>query len=675
MPRRSSRRRTEPTADAPPREPVAVAAPNRSVVLALAGLVVAGALALLLLLHGYTLRWPFISDDYIFIQQTRSGSLDKLFLGFTIAQNYFRPLGRELYFYAGWKLLGNHPFAFRVLNLAILLAIVALVFVLARRLMDRRAGVVAALVFALLYPHAVLMGWISCSQDLLATTLGTVSALLFVNGRARAAALAYFFALFCKESVAALPLILAAALAWEARGRGPMRTVRESVTRTAPLWIATLVWAVIVLTARVAKRAWVAGESFPVADIAMSPNALFEGYVSGLRAFVYIDQPWGALMKSLTGGGVPYAVIAVAAALGAGLAWWAGRDPEALEADARAASDASPSALPLAVSWTLFGTIPPGLAGHHFSAYYIAFAGVGYALLVGRVLRRAPAWSVGALLALAGFLDVTANGVESFRVTRVQAEPPGVSYVTTARLQREVAFLDTLRAALDRTPPPRGAVVYLSHAPRGIGFATAGSRAPRVWYDDPGLDLEYILTYRPEDRSRPALFLRFERARWSFVPLPNALVDAMANADGAMARGAWAEARNDLARALTIAQPGVHDLERVESLNTVGVASRQLGDTASARVAWQQALAIDPTHRGALLNWAGLCGEQGRFDDARVLVERVLQDTPDDPIAMLLLVRVERAAGKPHAAEEAWSRLARAQPQFADSVLKASGPP
>jgi hypothetical protein len=419
-----------------------------------------------------------------------------------------------------------------------------------------------------------------------------------VNGRGRAAAVSYFFALFAKESVAALPLIFVAALAWEARGRGVVRALRESAARTAPLWIATGVWAVIVLAARVSKRAWVAGESFPIADIAMSPNALLEGYVSALRAFVYIDQPWGALMKSLANGGVPYAVIAVAAALGAGLAWWAGRDPAALEADAHDARATSPSAVPLAASWTLIGTIPPGLAGHHFSAYYIAFAGVGYALLVGRLLRRAPAWSIGAVLALAGFLDVTANGVESFRVTRVQAEPPGVSYVTIARLQREVAFLDTLRAALDRTPPPRGAVVYLSHAPRGIGFATAGSRAPRVWYDDPALDLEYILTYRPEDRSRPALFLRFDRPRWSFVPLPNALVDAMADADGAMSRGAWAEARR-LGRALTIAQPGV----RTSSASSRGTRRRRepaLGDTASARIAWQRALAIDPTHRGAL---------------------------------------------------------------------------
>ena len=95
--------------------------------------------ALLLALHGYVLRFPFISDDYVFICGTWAGSLRNLFGAFHTVQNYFRPLGRELYFGALSLVAGNHPLAFHLINFAVLLATVALVMALGTRLAGPRA--------------------------------------------------------------------------------------------------------------------------------------------------------------------------------------------------------------------------------------------------------------------------------------------------------------------------------------------------------------------------------------------------------------------------------------------------------------------------------------------------------------------------------------------------------
>src|SRR5262249_41511704 len=154
--------------------------------------------------------------------------------------NYFRPVGRELYFYAVSRIAGHEPLAYRVVNLGILAAIIAMVVALARRLSGPRAAIFAGAAFTLFYPASVLMGWVSCSQDLLATAFGLVAALLWLRQRTVWAAVAYFLALFSKESVAPLPLVLAA---WQAWGEGAKGGAwKDALRRTLPLWIAAAVW-------------------------------------------------------------------------------------------------------------------------------------------------------------------------------------------------------------------------------------------------------------------------------------------------------------------------------------------------------------------------------------------------------------------------------------------------
>src|SRR5689334_6616873 len=100
----------------PSRKPITIAAPApspaKAPTLALTGprewaVVSAAFAALLLILHGPALLWPFVSDDFVFLDASRD--LRQLFSSFDVYSNYFRPIGRELYFFAGHLLARNDP--------------------------------------------------------------------------------------------------------------------------------------------------------------------------------------------------------------------------------------------------------------------------------------------------------------------------------------------------------------------------------------------------------------------------------------------------------------------------------------------------------------------------------------------------------------------------------------
>src|SRR5690348_4670874 len=68
--------------------------------------------SLLLVLHGRYLLWPFVSDDIVFVDASRQPG--QLFSTFHQYSNYFRPVGRELYFFAGHLLAGHHPLPYHM---------------------------------------------------------------------------------------------------------------------------------------------------------------------------------------------------------------------------------------------------------------------------------------------------------------------------------------------------------------------------------------------------------------------------------------------------------------------------------------------------------------------------------------------------------------------------------
>lgn len=617
--------------------------------------------ALLLILHGPALLWPFVSDDFVFLDASRD--VRQLFSSFDVYSNYFRPIGRELYFFAGHLLARNDPFPYHVFNFLVLLAIVVLVVALGRRLGGVRLGLLAGLGYALLYSHHLALAWISCSQDLLAALLGLCAMHALLSKQRWRAGLWHLAAMLAKESVAAFPIVYAIWRALEpAAGKSWRQRMATGLGESAPLWAATAAWGVLVMTARIVRHAWAKGQGTALADVTLSIGGLWEGLRSALLSYFALEQPWDAIVRAFSEPGLPWLVLG-AALLVVGAIAWRSRGAEA--PGGRAAS-----AFRLGLAWAVVGAFPIALAGHHYSAYYITFSGIGFALCVGALLARAPLGVALVVFAAQTVLGHAADRVDLFNFAKM-TPTAGVSFITTTRLDVERRFLDSLHVAMDRVRPSRGSVVYMSHAPHYSTFVTMSGRAPRVWFEDPGLELRPIGDYRG-DQVRPHFFLRFVPETRGFVNVPNELMQSYLAAEDAMNARQFARALVDLDRAMQLVADSGPAVVRLDLLNNRGFALSMLGDTAAARASWRQALALQPSFESAALNLARVDASAGRLGAARETLEQLLAHAPNAPDALSMLVRVQQAQGDAAAANATFARLAAADPERAEALRRAS---
>jgi len=270
------------------------------------------------------------------------------------------------------------------------------------------------------------------------------------------------------------------------------------------------------------------------------------------------------------------------------------------------------------------------------------------------------------VLAAGAVVGEAANRVDLFNFARMEPEA-GVSFITLGRFEYEIAFLDSLHVALDRTRPARGSVVYLSHAPHYTTFVTIRGACARVWFEDPGLGLGTIGDYHAPE-ARPHAFLRFDPASRGFVHVPNEVMDADLAAERAMDQHRPGDARIALDRALALLPAAGPGVVRLDLLNNRGFACAALGDTSSARDSWRRALAIDPGFASAALNLARLDAPAGRLADARATLERLLAHAPSDGEALSLLVRVQRVQGDVTGAQATLTKLAEVDPERAASL-------
>jgi tetratricopeptide (TPR) repeat protein len=629
---------------------------------------------LLLALHGGALRWSFISDDFILLDHVLHRTAAQVLFDPRVDQSYFRPLGREAYFLTLSRLAGPHPFAFHLANFALLLSCAALVMALGARLFGPRAGLLAAACYALLHTHRVLIGWVSCAQDLIATLFGVLAVLLHLRGRRVLGAFAFGAAMLAKESVALLPLALfVTEFARTSRGERADARIKRAVVAIAPYAVVGAAWLALVMSVRAWKHTWAPGDTMLVADVSFHPANLIEALRTALLAPIALDPPWRDLTLTASRTALPWIAMAIAAALG----FLATRFP-AGHRDARRGRTATASPLNpwlLATLWLVLGAIPPALAGHHISSYYLSFAAVGAALIAGGALSRAQAIVPVLLLPLLAMTNAWANGVEHFRAEPNEVGSAGLSLVTAHRLEIASDFLSALETSLRRDPPDSNAVIYLSHVSTSFTLATGGNRALDVWFGSSAMGFALLRDYRPGASARPATFLSYDEPHDRFVRVPRGLVDALTAGEDSLTAGRPRAARTLFESALTLARTPDLDRQRAELLNDVGVAASQMYDTAAARSAWQATLATDPTHVDAALNLIALLARDGRFAEALPLARSAVDGHPDHPRARVYLVRIERTLGHDAEANRLWSEYATRHPAQADSVVRAQGAP
>ena len=184
---------------------------------------------LCLALAGLAVYWPvlddfFVLDDFIWLQAASNPSADDFFRDafsfptgtlFDAPTPFWRPLV-DTYFYVTWRIFGDEPLPYHLLNLAIHVAVAGLTGLLARTLMKSAlVGVATALVFLTLPAYDFAVTWISSVTELLAAMLYMLAVVLYATSRRTAdrrlyvAALGAFgLALLTKESAVTIPVAL-----------------------------------------------------------------------------------------------------------------------------------------------------------------------------------------------------------------------------------------------------------------------------------------------------------------------------------------------------------------------------------------------------------------------------------------------------------------------------------
>lgn len=442
--------------------------------------VVLGLLAFVATQYPGLLAVPFINDDFVFLDKTRTAGFLDLWGFRELAFHWYRPWSRELHYWLLQRLFGPHEPPFHMVSVVLWLAVLVTYGGLARRLSDARGAAVAVGAVAALAAWGVPILWVAGVQELwmLLFTLLTVRA--WLAGQRGPATLALAAALMSKETAAvAGPLAGLAALT--VGRRRPAAALREAW----PLLAVLAVWALV--------HPVLGGRLWRPFDAPLEPGEGEPPLVQVVRtALVALnldllprpERGWGAAL-------VPGAI--GAALLAAGVAWVARRAPPA---------PVPPATVRFGLLWALVGWAPllmPSLGWH---AYYALLGSLGVWLALAPLLAR----RIGVALAVIGALAL---------LRPARADTPTLDWGSEWYQRRAAAFIRVMRGQLLAAHPrlPDHARLFFVRVPSHVGFLAGDGPALRVWYDEPTLRAGYYSAYRPRDPRDPPgpdLFFRFD---------------------------------------------------------------------------------------------------------------------------------------------------------------------
>jgi hypothetical protein len=442
----------------------------------------------LAVLYADALRTGFLSDDYLFLEQSRTRSLLQSLSEPGGPGGYFRPLSREFYFRTLAPLAGGHPLVFHVANFALFLAALALLFDLLRALLPLEGAVAGTVYFALLPLQRVNLAWVSCSQDLLALVFSLASLALFRRGRGAWTALTALGALASKEAALPLPIALAAWGLWVERARW-----RDVARRTLPVALLAAAWGVLALRMR-------ARIPSALPALRFDPVSFLAGYVHGVQSLVGLDHPSGFLRGLFARGPSPLALALIGAALLCLPARPAGR----------------PAAAPIARfagAWFLAFGLAVGPVVHNWSSYYYTLPAVGAALVVGLALPRARGIAGVALAAALLWWHAGATATRAFAIV----DRPWVwtSHLTAFYLERAASLAGTLSRQLKslEPQPPAGTRFFFVTVPPWAAFQMGNGPLVRALYRDPTLGSHFYSQFSESTAAeRPCRFFYWDGA-------------------------------------------------------------------------------------------------------------------------------------------------------------------
>ena len=451
------------------------------------------ALALVLVgvawLHISALRLPFFADDYLFLDQVRGRSLWAALASPDPLRNFWRPVGRQLYFWLV-ALTGESPLAAHLLNLIIFAGIVAMLFVLARRLAGTRAAAIAASIIALHYAADVPVRWASGSQDLIAVA-GALGALCLVaSGRHGWAAAFLGLGLLAKETVVVTPLVAL----WMVRRPG-QRWTRPLATLW-PLGAVVVVWAILWILAMRGRSG---------GTIHFSPDAVLAAPVH--LAQVFLGAEWTRHQPSEFLRTVPPLIPLALALMGIALV----RRQRPAPCARLAENPASPSAWSTGLLWALLATLPVVLVVHIWSAYYYLFALCGLALMLGALLERRPLAIALIATTLLAWGSESARRLETFAT---DPSPWGAeSHLDRFYFDRSMRWVTRYLQDLRRQRPtlPHRSSLFFSGIPVFACWQAADGPLVRWAYRDSSLRSYYVNAFSLQKARRGPFFVYYTR--------------------------------------------------------------------------------------------------------------------------------------------------------------------
>ena len=530
-----------------------------------------GLAAFLATQYAGALAVPFINDDYIFLDKTRTAGFLQLWTFEGLAFHWYRPWSRELHYWTLQRLFGARELPFHLASFVLWLAVLMSFWALARRLGGGKVAAVAVAGMAALAAWGVPLLWVAGVQELWMLLFALLTLHAWLAGR-RGFATALLLAALLSKETAVMTGPIAVVCSWMVLARRPAAALREAW----PLAAVTALWALVhpVLGGRLWR---------PFSD-PIEPGAGSPGLGTLARAALVPfnldllpapERGWGpALVPGLIG----------ALALGAiALSGRAAPEPPAGLAPGRR--------LPaFGIAWALLGWTPlllPSLGWHAYYALLGAFgAWFGLAALLEPGARGAR---------LAWVAPVVVMALALLRPAR--ADTPTLDWGSEWYQRRSAEFIRVMRAQLLDAHPrlPPHARLYFVRVPSNVGFLSGDGPALRVWYRDPTVRGAFYSAYRPRESGSPEgpdLFFRFDstggwvevvrgdedvaRARRANPRWEKDHVTLAATLAGA---GDWARAAGEYAK-LADAEP-----ERVEYAYNAGVSCEALGDSAAA-AAW-----------------------------------------------------------------------------------------
>ena len=597
----------------------------------------------------------FIHDDHRLIEQNRlvqeAGRLPEILTRgyWTVDErqvpNLYRPV-TILSFALNRRATGEGALGFRLVDLALHLLVVALVYGLARRILpDAPLGaLVAALLFAAHPVHTEALGLVVGRSEILMALFTLLALVFFLDGRRAAALLMLPLAIFSKESGIAAPiLLLAADRLWPRRER--------------PAW-------------------GFHAASFGLVGSCVAIRAVVLGGIVPSAFTHFVDNPIAHLPwpRSL------FTALAALARYAGLLVWPAGLSIDYSYTSIReAASILDPRALAGAL---VAAGIAAGIALAWRHRPPFAFALVLFAMPLLPVANLF--FPIGTILAerllylpSAGFCLAVAIGIARLaeragtQVHRNAEEPARLGKPLTVVVAAVVAIL-ALRSAWrfrdwkdDRTVFGAAIALYPDNVRAQFNYGASSERAR----DDAAAERAY--------RHALSVWPRFSDARYNLAGLlgrsgrwreaveeyREAIAEQPGNVTYLVNAGHAAAQAGDPRAAIELLERAV-DLDRDSGpgWTDLGAARLQIGDAAGALAAFREADRLAPGRPEGAVNLALAHEAAGNAQDAAAAWRAAADGRPGDPMLRYRLGRALETVGRPDEAIAAYRESVRLAP-------------